>query len=85
MFEIIIVEDEDQPEGDIQIAWECLEVARKILDDLKDSSKETQLLLSDIYIRLGDLMRFNDNNIDSIGEYNSALKIRNAICEPFDR
>ena len=77
-------EDADEPEGDIQIAWECLEVARKILDDLKDDSRDTQLLLSDVYMRLGDALRFNDNNIDSIAEYNSALKIRSTICEPYD-
>ena len=36
-------------------------------------------------MRLGDLHRFNDNIAGALEEYQSALFIRNNICEPFER
>ena len=38
-----------------------------------------------VYMRLGDLSKFNSNNADSIAEYEKALFIRNAICKPHER
>jgi len=35
-------------------------------------------------MRLGDLHRFNDNIAGALEEYQSALFIRNNICEPFE-
>eukprot|EP01034_Spumella_vulgaris_P029802 gene29802-36909_t len=40
--------------------------------------------LIEIHVRLGDLLRFNDNLPDAIVEYEKALVIRNKICEKHD-
>jgi nuclear autoantigenic sperm protein len=77
------VEEDDEPEGDLQIAWEVLDVARCILE--KQSGPACKSFLSDVYMRLGDLMRFNSNVAASIEEYQKALSIRLSSCAPHDR
>lgn len=76
-------QEDDEPEGDLQIAWEVLDVARCILE--KESSAACKSFLSDVYMRLGDLMRFNSNVAASIEEYQKALIIRLSSCAPHDR
>jgi len=75
--------EDDEPEGDLQIAWEVLDVARCILE--REDSAACKSFLSDVYMRLGDLMRFNSNIGASIEEYQKALNIRLASCAPHDR
>ena len=75
--------EDDEPEGDLQIAWEVLDVARCILE--RESSTASKSFLSDVYMRLGDLMRFNSNVAASIEEYQKALTIRLSSCAPHDR
>jgi HAT1-interacting factor 1 len=76
--------DDNEPEGDVQIAWEVLDLARMVFSKNRDAGK-VDLLLSDVHTRLGDLMRFNGNSAGAISEYRQALEIRKAICEPHDR
>lgn len=91
--------NENDAESDLQVAWEVLDVgnfywqnevqliqvSRVILVGKKDKTKEEHLLLSDVHVRLGDLMRFNGKIQDSIDEYEKALEIRSTHCESHDR
>lgn len=58
-------------------------MARNLLSKQDDAQRN--ILLSDVFMRLGDLNRFNDNIAGALEEYQSALFIRNTICEPYER
>ena len=78
---------EEQAE-DIQIAWENLESARTVLENLhaeNSSSSMYALDLAQVYHRLGDLSKGNGNYANSIQDYLSALKIRVEQLGPYDR
>ena len=92
--------EEEEEESDMQVAWECLEVARKSYDAyLRDGPSssgaesdaahpdddEVNLSLAEVYCRLGDLQKFNGNFPGAITEYGECLKIRSAICPVGDR
>lgn len=68
---------------DLQAAWELLDVARCILE--KEADADRNLLLSDVYIRLADLMKLNDTIAEAIEEYSKALQIRLTACAANDR
>ncbi len=60
-----------------------VQVARAILEKQPDNDKN--VLLSEVYVRLGDLKQFNEDIPGSLIEYENALKIREAVCAPSDR
>ena len=93
---------DEEAAGDLQIAWEVLDVrglllsikllsfisiysqvARSILAKEPDSNKNR--LLSEVYVRLGDVRQMNEDISGSLLEYESALKIREVVCDPSDR
>jgi hypothetical protein len=96
-----VAEGEDEDGGDMQVAWECLEVARKIFEGFRDGSVEAMgqqqdggvaplpidadRHLPEVYERLGDLQKFNGNYKDAIVEYGRCLGLRQAGCEAWDR
>jgi hypothetical protein len=63
----------------------CLleQLARSILE--KETDRDLNVLLSRVYVRLGDLKQFNEDIAGSLEEYKSALKIRELACDPADR
>lgn len=92
--------EEEEEESDMQVAWECLEVARKSYnaylrdgpsssgvetDAARPDDDEVNLSLAEVYCRLGDLQKFNGNFPGAISEYGKCLKIRSAICPVGDR
>jgi tetratricopeptide (TPR) repeat protein len=68
---------------DLQLAWENLDTARHILEQLNETHNEH--LLSDVYIRLGDLLRIEEQPRAAADEYLKALTIRLRTCPPHDR
>ena len=77
----------------MKVAWECLEVARGILENKSKSVSAEDRgsiidyddLLAEVYERLGDLQKFNGSYAESIKEYLRALELRTAVCQPSDR
>lgn len=77
-------DEEDQPD-DMQIAFENLDVARLILEKETHPSRDMRLLLSHVYIRIGDLLRQDEQVHEALYEYEKALHIRDGLCESSDR
>ncbi len=77
-----LAENEDEPD-DLQIAFEALENARRLYE--AHASEKSDERLAEIRVRIGDLKRFNNDEIGAIEEYKVALDIRNSICEPYER
>jgi hypothetical protein len=50
-------EDDEDNVDDLQVAWELLEVARQIYE--ANATAENDLKLTKVYVRLGDLQKFN--------------------------
>lgn len=70
----------------LQLNKDCycqIQVARSILEKQADADKNR--LLSEIYVRLGDVKQMNEDIAGSLQEYESALKIRQVVCDPSDR
>jgi hypothetical protein len=59
------------------------QVARAIL--VKEADAATNLLLTNVYMRLGDTNRCNSKFLEAIEEYQQALFICNGICKPYAR
>lgn len=75
----------EQAAEDIQIAWENLESARTILENMCKTKSMYQLDLAQVHLRLGDLQRGNGNYESAIGDYEKALEIRTKINGTYDR
>lgn len=78
-------EDGAQYEGDLQVAWEVLDVARIILEKETNLDNSNLHLLSETYTRLGDLMKLNGKLDESISEYKKALELKSKLCSKHDR
>jgi hypothetical protein len=48
-------DEEEEPEDDFNAAWEVLDLARALYENLKDTDDEIKLKLADCYICLGDV------------------------------
>jgi tetratricopeptide (TPR) repeat protein len=78
---------------DMHIAWENLEVARTIVEELlvqDDTISQTfksklQLDLAQIMLREGDLQRLNGRYSEAIQDYQACLKLRKLLLPQFDR
>ena len=69
---------DDHP-SDEQIIWEYLETSRLIAEkELKSSThpKEMEMILSDIYLKLGELLSLVGNQNEAISEMKKALNLR---------
>jgi HAT1-interacting factor 1 len=94
-------ENKPAEETDLEVAWEVLDVARVILEKENDPKNNSLLanvrfslvcvpffvlsVFSQIYLRLGDLLRLNCKFQDAIREYSRSLEIQSSICAPSDR
>lgn len=81
-------EQQDQQAEDLQIAWENLEMARTILVTIMKVGFEDvdkMLDLAQIYNRLGDLQKANNNYVGAIEDYTRCLDVRKRILGHFDR
>uniref|UniRef100_A0A914H2J6 Tetratricopeptide SHNi-TPR domain-containing protein n=1 Tax=Globodera rostochiensis TaxID=31243 RepID=A0A914H2J6_GLORO len=83
---ILEVVEEEEDEDDVQIAWENLEVARKICDkqtgDDMDLWKERK---ADVLVALGDCMTVAENFPSALEEFTEALNIRKQLFGDADR
>lgn len=77
------VDPSSEDADDLQIAFECLETARRLYEKFPSESSDARL--AEIRIRIGDLKRFNNDESGAIEEYKKALDIREVICEPHER
>lgn len=82
--------DDQQQEGqqedevdDLEIAWELLEVARSIYEE--NPSPDSDIRLSEVYVRIGDLQRINNLYDEALDEYKKSLTICDVICKASDR
>lgn len=73
----------DESDEDKQLAWEVLEVAKKIY--LENSSAETDLPLANVYSRLADISRFDGHYREAIRDYTECLRLRQAALPPTSR
>jgi tetratricopeptide (TPR) repeat protein len=76
---------------DIQIAWENLDAARTIVEQLLDSKfilndqkVKLQLDLAQIFLREGDLQRMNGLYAQAIEDYHACLQLRQAVTDDTD-
>jgi len=65
------MEGGDAAPDDTQIAFECLETARMLYE--KHPTAAGDLRLAEVFLRIGDLYNFNNNEPAAIGEY---LKVK---------
>lgn len=75
------VQDETNPD-DLQVAWECLDVARVIYEKLGESAS---IELSQIYLRLGDCHMESDTFDKAVEEYSKCLALRAPRVPRYDR
>ena len=68
---------------ELELAWELLEVARRIYED--NPGPDTDVRLAELYVRLGDVQRINNFYDDAIKEYKRGLEICDSICKASDR
>ena len=71
-------EEEEEPE-DMGIAWEALDVCRRIYET--NSGADTDLPLSECYMRLGDVRKYSGLFDGALEEYQKSLDIRTASLE----
>ncbi|KAL3118545.1 hypothetical protein niasHT_000310 [Heterodera trifolii] len=79
--------EEDGDEDDGQIAWENLEVARKICENQikNDQAKLWTERKSDVLVALGDCMTVTENFPLALEEFTNALEIRKELFGEADR
>jgi tetratricopeptide (TPR) repeat protein len=81
--------DAEEAADDMQIAWENLEAARTILENMMTSndSDKLKLDLAQVLLREGDLQRLNGRYETAINDYQSCLVLRegNPLLGPYDR
>lgn len=81
--------DAEEVADDMQIAWENLDTARTILQNMMTSndSDKLKLDLAQIFLREGDLQRLNGRYECAINDYQSCLGLRegNPLLGPYDR
>jgi tetratricopeptide (TPR) repeat protein len=75
--------DADADGGDLEIAWECLDVARVIYSRME--GRESQLALARAQLRLGDCHMESDRFDMALEEYKACLEIRSRLLPKFDR
>ena len=78
--------DSDAPElsdDPMQLAWEVLDVARKIYE--QEDPCADPLRLADIYAHLGDINLRNEQFDASRADYEACLALRAETCKPDDR
>lgn len=83
--------DETEDVEDLQIAWEALEVSRKIFTDslsatqeTKNDVNETKRFLALVYLRLGDLQMINGAYQKAIEDYADCIRLREELCPQHD-
>jgi tetratricopeptide (TPR) repeat protein len=81
--------DAEEAADDMQIAWENLEAARTILENMMTSNDADKLKLdlAQVLLREGDLQRLNGRYETAINDYQSCLGLRegNPLLGPYDR
>jgi tetratricopeptide (TPR) repeat protein len=81
--------DAEEAADDMQIAWENLEAARTILENMMTSNDADKLKLdlAQVLLREGDLQRLNGRYETAINDYQSCLVLRegNPLLGPYDR
>ena len=70
--------------GDVEVAFEVLEVSRTIYDRLGDAAGAKQGL-GDCWLRLGDLNKLNGRFEAAVGDYRACLALRSALDGPESR
>eukprot|EP00930_Biecheleria_cincta_P035946 TRINITY_DN24683_c0_g2_i1.p1 TRINITY_DN24683_c0_g2~~TRINITY_DN24683_c0_g2_i1.p1 ORF type:complete len:273 (+),score=87.05 TRINITY_DN24683_c0_g2_i1:38-820(+) len=67
-------EDEDDVEGDLQLAWECLEIARQCLER-QDEVSESVAALGHCHGRLAELLMLQERFDEAVQESRTALDL----------
>lgn len=75
--------DGDEAPTDLEIAWECLDVARVIYGKMEGT--EAALFKAKALLRLGDCHMESDRFQDALVEYKECLAIRSQLLPKWDR
>lgn len=75
--------EETTGNDDLEIAWNCLDVARVIYSRI--DTNEAQLQLAKAQLRLGDCQMESDRFDQALEEYQSCLTIRSRLLPKSDR
>jgi tetratricopeptide (TPR) repeat protein len=84
-------QDAEETADDMQIAWENLEAARMLVENLLSTSiadqkkMKIQLDLAQITLREGDLQRMNGRYSEAIQDYQTCIKFRKMHLGQYDR
>jgi len=81
-------DDSDDMPDDLNLAWEVLDLGRLALEDPKNTEAAVfkyKLLLSDIYMALGNVAIESDNLEGAVQEFGKCMDVRKAAVEPNDR
>jgi hypothetical protein len=70
---------------DMQIAFECLDVARVIYTRDKEAGKATDIHLARVHLRLGDYFSESDDFLEAIKEYRESLTLYGSKLKPHDK
>ena len=73
----------EEEAGDLQIAWENLELSRSILSSMANRTNEQELDLAQVHMRLGDLQRANGNYAEAMEDYQHAHTLRKQSLETY--
>lgn len=78
---------EEAPSDALQIAWECLEVARVTYEKecSEADNKDKALLLADVYTVLGELQLENEEFEQAYADFTKALEIHTKYASPGSR
>lgn len=74
--------EEEEP-GNLQVAWEVLEVSRVIYQ--KSQTQEAQLKLAEVSLLLGEVSLESDQYDKAVEDFTTCLKLREAWLPPDDR
>ncbi|KAL9950800.1 hypothetical protein ACROYT_G043362 [Oculina patagonica] len=76
-------QEEDADIPTMQLAWETLELARIVFS--RQDTKEAQLNLAEVYLKLGEIELEQEQFVDAAGEFQKCLDLQLKHLEPDDR
>merc|ERR1712083_1034471 len=76
-------EDEEEDVGNLQLAWEMLELAKIIFK--RDSTKESKMKLAESHLKLGEVALETEQYDTAVGDLKECLKVQKEVLDEDDR
>merc|ERR1712083_1016457 len=76
-------EEEEEDVGNLQLAWEMLELAKIIFK--RDSTKESKMKLAESHLKLGEVALETEQYDTAVGDLKECLKVQKEVLDEDDR